>query len=103
MSNFGSWVDRSSEGKRPILVSDCPAYDALFVHYYFDRFDVRNPFVFGGMNIDSLYSGFVKDLSSRIKNSEFWDTENHTHKAVDDATIQAKALEEILKAMLTRR
>ena len=98
MSQFGNWINESSNGGKPILASDCDAFDGMFVHVYFDKFGVDNPFVYGGVNIDSMYRGFMKDPSARIEDSKFWN-ESLSHNAMEDAVVQAKALEGILKAM----
>ena len=97
MSQFENWINKSSSGKKPILASDCDAFDGMFVHFYFDRFGVKNPFRYGGVNIDSMYRGFVRNPFAQIEDSEFW-SGILSHNAMEDAVVQAKALEGMLLA-----
>src|SRR3989338_6957862 len=72
MSGFGTWINKASNGRKPILASDCDAFDGMYVHFYFDKLGIDNPFVYGGVNIDSMYRGFVRNPSARIEDSKFW-------------------------------
>lgn len=102
MLRFGNWINESSNGKKLIFASDCVAFDGMFVHVYFDKFEVNNPFGYGGVNINSLYRGFVRNPSARIENSEFW-SGDLSHNAMEDAVVQAKALLGILQAMRAKK
>lgn len=98
MSQFKDWIIESSNEARPILASDCPAFDGMYVHFYFDKFKVDNPFGYGGVSIDSMYRGLVRNPSAQIEASEFW-IEALSHNAVEDAIVQAEALEKIIQVM----
>ena len=101
MLQFRNWIMKHMKHSNqfsPILASDCDAFDGMWIHYYFDRFGIQNPFDHGGVNINSMYKGFVKDASAKIKYSEFWCAEL-PHNALGDAIIQAKAFSAMLKSM----
>ena len=101
MSEFGKWINKASKGKIPILASDCDAFDGMFIHFYFDKEGIKNPFGYGGVNIDSMYRGLVRNPFAQIEDSEFWEGEL-SHNALKDAVVQAIALDGILKAMIPK-
>jgi hypothetical protein len=99
---FRDWIMKHSKRSSPVLTSDCDAFDGMWIHYHFDRFRIGNPFDHGGVNINSMYKGFMRNASVKIKRSEFWDAAL-SHNALEDAIIQAKAFSSMLKAMRNSR
>jgi len=110
MEEFKDWVLEHSKGKKPILASDCIAFDGMWVHDYFGtqyvgnsgRYSIENPFEYGGVDINSMYRGFAQDMDQGIKQSEFWQGGKLSHNALEDAIQQAEAMQRMLEAMRKR-
>ena len=100
-SEFREWILGSSKGKKPFLASDCVAFDGMYIHFYFDKFGIENPFGYGGLNINSMYKGFARSEGASLKGSNFH-PDTPSHNALEDAVGQARALEKLLKAMRKR-
>ena len=90
--NFKYWINETNTNGRPIFISDNPAFDWMWICYYFDKYYLDNPFGFSGRRIGDLYCGMVNDAG---KNGE-WKRKlrktRHTHNPVDDAMGNAEAL-----------
>ena len=89
MQNFEIWLNKNTNGKRPIFWSDNNGFDFAFINYYFWKNLGRNPFGWSSANIGSFYKGITGDVYSTFKHLR--DTK-HTHKPVDDARGNAEAL-----------
>lgn len=93
---FKDWVISSTKGYKPVIAATPTAFDAMFIHFYFDKFDIKNPFVFGGEDIESVYRGLVKNLDAHIESSDIY-PRKIPHNALEDAIIQAEVFEKILE------
>ncbi len=90
MTDLAEWLNETSKG-HPVLISDNPGFDAMFITYYFTLAGIKNPFGFSSRRIGDLYAGFVGDAGK----ANAWKklrTERHTHNALDDARGNAGAL-----------
>ena len=96
MKEFADWVSGVSKKKTAVLVSNEPAFDGMFIHWYFGTFyGGPDPFGHGGEHMGSLYRGLVKDLDAGAMKK--LGEGRHTHNALDDAKEQAKAFSKLLK------
>jgi hypothetical protein len=96
MARFRLWVFENSPS-RPIFVSDNPAFDWQWINYYFDLYDIKNPFGFSARRIGDLYCGLVKDASKNHEWKKKYRRTKHTHNPVDDAMGNAEAIREFQK------
>lgn len=93
MEEFSNWL-KSVTGKDDELVEvSMPIkFDGGFTNYYFHRFLKQNPFGHSGLDIQSFYRGRMNNLGAKLK--EFMP--DLPHHALEDAIIQAKAIEPYL-------
>lgn len=93
MVAFREWL--YSWNDRVVLVSDNPAYDAMWIACAFDAYNIANPFGHSARRIGDFAAG----LSGRWKNTSEWkklrDT-RHDHNPVNDAMGNVEALRKLL-------
>lgn len=109
MSDAAEWVDRVSQGHRPVLVAYPIAFDWSFLYWYFERFS-KTPSPFGHsscLDIRTLYqaiAGTVFDESSKQRMPEFMQSSQpHTHNALDDAVEQGELFANLFEYSQKRR
>lgn len=95
MSDFSSWIQEHCKGYKAVEAAQPIKFDGMFTAWYFDNFFLgQNPLGHSGIDIQSFYRGsansFDADLSRLMPILP--------HNALEDAIVQAKAFEEILKA-----
>jgi hypothetical protein len=90
MRKFRLWLDEVSSG-RPIFVSDNPAYDFMWITFYFDRHLAHNPFGHSGRRISDFWAGLQGDWYNTQKWKSLRVTK-HDHNPVNDAMGNAEAL-----------
>ncbi len=95
MGGFANWLTEVCGESRPIFVSDNPAFDFMWVAYYFDKTLGRNPFGHSGRRISDFYAGLMRDFS---KSQEWkrWRVTPHDHHPVHDALGNVEAFEKLL-------
>ena len=86
---FNSWIKQTNKAGRPVFFSDNLAFDWMWTAYYFDKYNIENPFGYSCRRIGDLYCGMVKDAYSKWKHLR---KTKHTHNPVDDAKGNAEAL-----------
>ena len=104
MERFYGWVEENSVGCRPVMAAAPAAFDTPFIHYYFELFcRGRNPFGFGGEDINSMYRGAKRDCSVNIKDLNLRPAGELSHNALEDAIQQAVEMQEVLKVMSQKK
>ena len=83
MTRFSQWIAQHNKGK-PVFLSDNPAFDWQFIHYYFIAHLGNNPFGRSARRIGDLYAGLEHDFFASSKWKSLKKTK-HTHHPVDDA------------------
>lgn len=99
MVRFDQWIKTVTGGDRPIMVSDNPAFDFMWIAYYFHHLIGHNPFGHSARRIGDIHAGVVGDLRRPWKHLR--DTP-HDHNPVNDALGNAEALAKILRMMEER-
>ncbi len=95
MDRFRGWIEASRiQGKRPIFVSDNPAFDFQWTHYYFCHYLGSDPFGWSGRRIGDIYAGLVR--STRRPWKRLRETP-HDHNPVNDALGNAEALHKMIE------
>lgn len=100
MRGFASWLKTNVPG-RPVFVSDNPAYDFMWINYYFDKTMGENPFGHSGRRISDFWAGLNHDWSNSQKWKQFRRTP-HDHNPVNDAMGNVEAFETILDYYVER-
>lgn len=95
--DFYRWlVEILPKGLRPILVSDNPAWDFMWIQDGFWRHFGSNPFGHSARRISDFYAGLTGDFT----NSQEWKRlrmTKHDHHPVHDALGNVEAFERMLK------
>lgn len=69
MADYAQWVLNTTKGFVPIEAAAPIKFDGMFSTWYFDNFfDGENPFGHRGEDINSMYRGFIKNISSHVDN-----------------------------------
>jgi hypothetical protein len=91
-----AWLRVQLGGRRPVLVSDNPAYDFMWIAGMYDRAGLANPFGHSGRRISDFWAGMHRDFRRTQDWKQFRRTP-HDHNPVHDAMGNAEALAEILR------
>lgn len=91
MEDFYNWLQVNSI-KKPIFISDNPAFDWQWINYYFHYFLGKNPFGFSARRIGDLYCGMKMDTGLNQEWKKLYRKTNHDHNPVNDALGNAEAL-----------
>jgi len=92
---FDIWLTKITNGRKPIFVSDNPAFDWQWINYGFWHSLQKNPFGWSARRISDFYAGLVGDFSQ----TQHWKSLRitpHTHNPVDDAMGNVEAFERLL-------
>jgi hypothetical protein len=93
--SFDKWLLEITEGRKPIFVSDNPAFDWQWINYGFWHSLNKNPFGWSARRISDFYAGLMGDFSQ----TQHWKRLRitpHTHNPVDDAMGNVEAFERLL-------
>lgn len=91
---FAKWIKEVTDGDRPIMVSDNPAYDFMWIAGMFDKADMDNPFGHSARRISDYWAGINGDFSNTQKWKTFRQT-THDHNPVNDAMGNVEAFQKI--------
>lgn len=95
MNQFAEWVSPFRKNWDPVLLV-YPTWDAMWVTWYFNHFQVKHPFGLGALDMKSFgfskyadsWGGF-KSISKKNLPKYLWEgAGKHTHRALDDALEQ---------------
>jgi hypothetical protein len=94
--DFAAWLEDHLGGRRPVFVSDNPAYDWQWIAGMFDRAGMDNPFGHSARRISDFWAGLNRDWSDTQGWKRFRKTA-HDHNPVHDAMGNVEAFDEILR------
>ena len=101
MREFETWIEQTSEGRRPVFTAFNATFDWMFVAYYFHRYLERNPFGISGLDMKAYYMGKFHtswaETSKRRLDKTLLSGRKHTHNALDDAIEQAEIFEKMME------
>lgn len=90
-----SWIKDTHPGSGT-LVSDNPAYDAMWLNFYSDQFTGRIPLGFSGRRIGDFAAGLEGNWSGGKKWKNLRSPFRHTHNPADDVMGNISALRKLL-------
>lgn len=97
MAGFELWLlNEGLSGRRPVFVSDNPAYDFQWINHAFHTMVGRNPFGHSARSIKDFYAGLTGDFS----NSQKWKklrVTPHDHNPVNDSLGNVEAFDRMLR------
>jgi hypothetical protein len=96
--DFIAWLIRLKLAGRPVLVSDNPAYDFMWIAGLFDTAGMPNPFGHSGRRISDFWAGIRGSWGDTQSWKRFRKTP-HDHNPVNDAMGNCEAFERILQEM----
>lgn len=95
MARANEWVKKANgDAKvngRPTFISDNPAFDWLFMHWYFVRFVGDSPFGHSARRVGDFCAGVHRDWSA-TRQYKSLAKQKHTHNPVEDALQVAQGL-----------
>ena len=89
--SFAAWLQEHLGNRRPVFVSDNPAYDWQWIAGMFDRAGMDNPFGHSGRRISDFWAGLNRDWSETQGWKRFRRTA-HDHNPVHDEVKQFLAV-----------
>ncbi len=98
---FGEWIKLHVTDGRAIMVSDNPAFDAMWLTHGFWHAIGRNPFGHSARRIGDFYAGLTGDF----RNASRWKRlriTKHDHHPVNDAMGNVEAFERMLRGERAR-
>lgn len=95
MNDFFTWI-KSNVKSRPVMVSDNPAYDFMWMAYYFDKTLGFNPLGHSARRISDFWAGLNMDWSNTQKWKHFRITK-HDHNPVNDSMGNVEAFDRLIK------
>jgi len=99
MEEYAEWVNKVTEGFKPVEAAAPIKYDGMFTTWYFSNFyEGKNPFGHSGEDINSMYRGVMRDVNAHIKHLGIRG-EDLPHNALEDAIIQAREFEKVLELL----
>ena len=96
-SRLSAWLSEVCTG-RPVLVSDNPAWDFMWIAGMFDRAGLDNPFGHSGRRISDFWAGLQSDWNNTQRWKQFRITP-HDHNPVHDAQGNLEAFERIIQML----
>jgi ribonuclease T len=103
MKELNAFVRKTTVGYKPVLSAAPIVFDGMFYFYYTNTYlpDEPNPFGYSGEDVNSIYRGLKENTNAHINDMKLAETFGlkHTHNALDDAILEAKEFEEVLKLM----
>lgn len=104
MNDFYDWVELVAGGLRPVLVSDGPVFDGMFIAWYADNFCERgNPFKHTGFSANDFCKGLQRDLRANLKSMGLKAPKGLKHNSGYDAFRNAVLFQQVLNGMHTKR
>jgi hypothetical protein len=97
---FAAWIAQVCGTARPVMVSDNPAYDFMWIAGMFDRVGMPNPFGHSARRISDFWAGLQRDWRLTQTWKKFRQTP-HDHNPVNDAMGNVEAFERILSLIAT--
>lgn len=97
-SALGEWVLAVCGNGRPVMVSDNPAYDFMWIAGLFDSADMPNPFGHSARRISDFWAGLNRDWGDTQEWKRMRRT-RHDHHPVNDAMGNAEAFERIVQML----
>ena len=94
--SFAAWLRAHLVDRRPVFVSDNPAYDWQWIAGLFDRAGMDNPFGHSGRRISDFWAGVNRNWIDTQSWKRFRKTA-HDHNPVHDAMGNVEAFDEILR------
>lgn len=89
MKEFNEWILDVNGSGRPTMFSDNIAFDWMWIAFYFDMCNIKNPFGWSGRRIGDIVTGLENDMYFCWKQ---WRKTKHDHNPVNDAMGNAEVL-----------
>ncbi|MBT7902747.1 hypothetical protein HN587_02715 [Candidatus Woesearchaeota archaeon] len=100
MQEYSEWLEKVGENKRLVELAAPIKFDGGFCDFYWGQFYDGEPKTsFTAEDINSMYRGVTKNPYANIKELGLRPNGQLPHNALEDAIIQAKEAEAVLKLM----
>lgn len=98
MESFNFWVQDTTTDGRAIFVSDNPAFDFMWITYYFDDTIGVTPFGHSGRRIGDFFAGVRRNWKT-TQAWKKWRITPHNHHPVNDAMGNVEAFNRIMEEL----
>ncbi len=92
---FTAWIAQVCGKARPVMVSDNPAYDFMWIAGMFDRAGLPNPFGHSARRVSDFWAGLQHNWERTQGWKKFRQTP-HDHNPVNDAMGNVEAFQRVL-------
>lgn len=97
VKRFLTWISQVIGKNRKIIgLFDTTIFDSARIEYLFSLAKENNPYGWSGIDIDSLFRGYMKDMVAGLKKLGLVDDRPVAHCALDDAIFTAKLARELI-------
>jgi hypothetical protein len=96
--DFERWLAAVCDGGRPVMVSDNPAFDFMWIAGLFDSAGLPNPLGHSARRISDFWAGLNRDWGNTQRWKDMRKTK-HDHHPVNDAMGNAEAFEQIIQML----
>lgn len=102
MRDFAEWSKDIAKGTRPVFVANNAAFDWMFIAWYFEEFNITNPFGHSALDMKAFYMGMshvawdkatLKDMAKYCSILPV----TLPHQALRDAEIQKEIFSELIR------
>lgn len=97
VNRFVDWVNAiRKEDTKIVPVVDTVFYDSGFIQHIFGIAERSSPYGWSGLDLDSLYRGYSRDMSGNLRELGIIDNRRTKHNALDDAMFLADMARELI-------
>ena len=94
--DFQKWIAHVGRGCEIVPVVDTVFFDSAHILYYFSQFSSHNPYGHAGIDMDSFFRGYRKNMSATLGGATQHIDRGVHHNALDDAIFLATISREII-------
>ena len=94
--DFQKWIAHVGRGREIVPVVDTVFFDSAHILYYFSQFSSHNPYGHAGIDMDSFFRGYRKNMSATLGEAAQHIDRGVHHNALDDAIFLATISREII-------
>lgn len=97
VERFMKWLNTlTDENTKIIPVINTAFFDSCFIKYLFGIAKIQSPYGWSGIDLDSLYKGYTKNIDNKLNELGIVDNRQIAHCALDDSILIADIARELI-------